>query len=230
MSYAKNFLKMDKIDRLLDAMELPENYSPAEIESMLRDSETKEILDMLDRTKSSLQSIATPDVDAEWNRFAGDHNGRTPVSRRFRSARLFPRSVAASVAIVVVSLTAVATIVGVGLHRAGIRNRTEAIPGDNGSVPLAGTVVSQSDTVMSVAGGNEAVAGTEVFDNESFETILARMAAYYDRRVVFAGDNSKSLRLYFRWDRSLPLEEVLEQLNNFEQIHLTLDNDTIKVD
>ena len=43
MSYAKNYLKMDKIDRLLDAIESPNRYTPTEIEAMLKDPEVKEV-------------------------------------------------------------------------------------------------------------------------------------------------------------------------------------------
>ena len=62
MSYAKNFHKMDKIDRLLDAIEHPDRYAPIEIEAMLQDQEVKEVFDLLDKTKSSLQTLPSPDI------------------------------------------------------------------------------------------------------------------------------------------------------------------------
>ena len=65
---------MDKTDRLLDAMNNPEKYSSAEIEEMLQDAETKEIFDLLDKTKSSLQPVSTPDIDLEWNKFKDNNH------------------------------------------------------------------------------------------------------------------------------------------------------------
>ena len=37
----------DNIDRLLDALEHPENYSDAEVEQILADPEAREVYDML---------------------------------------------------------------------------------------------------------------------------------------------------------------------------------------
>lgn len=55
------------------------------------------------------------------------------------------------------------------------------------------------------------------------------MAGYYGVTVKFNQDAAKSLLLYFEWDQSLPLNEVVEQLNNFEQINITLTDKALTV-
>ncbi len=59
---------MDKIDRLFDAVEHPERYSSVEIKEMLKDPEVKEVFDLLDKTKSSLQAVEIPDIEDEWKK------------------------------------------------------------------------------------------------------------------------------------------------------------------
>ena len=53
---------MDKIDRLLDAIEHPVRYSKTDIEAMLADPEIRAVYDLMDKTKASLTPISTPDI------------------------------------------------------------------------------------------------------------------------------------------------------------------------
>lgn len=216
---------MDKIDRLLDAMEHPERYTSDEIDLMLQDPEVKEVFDLLDKTKSSLQTIVTPDIVKEWNRFDNKHINSGMTLRR-RLQRAFTRNAAASIAIIIASFTAVATIADVGLHYFKSK-RVE-----NGPIVemAADTVALRADTFKTVEATQVALPETVVFNDDILETIVKEIAAYYDRKVIFNSDSSKSLRLYFRWNQELTVEEVVGRLNNFEQIHITVTDKTIEVD
>ncbi len=218
---------MDKIDRLLDALEHPERYSSAEIDEMLQDPETKEVFDLLDKAKSSLQPVSTPDVEAEWEAFKVK-NLNVKKSLRSRFAGLFSRKVAASIAIGITALTAVAALVGIGVHYSFGRQSDSEIGMVKSDVAIA--TVSQGDTVVTLNDTVQVPAETVVFDNESFETIISKIAAYYGYEVIYVTDSPKSLRLYYRWKQSLPLEDIVESLNNFGQIHLSIKGKTIKVD
>lgn len=218
---------MDKIDRLLDAMEHPERFTPTEIEDMLKDPEVKEFFDLLDKTKSSLQTVVTPDIDEEWSRFENKHS-KSASSLMDWLARVFTRNAAASIAIVIATFTAVATIVGVGIHH--INTDRKASIHEVRAVDDKDAVASQPNLLEASEVEGKAAPETVVFDDEPLETILTYIAAYYDCKVVFNNEASKSLRLYFRWNQGLPLEEVVERLNNFEQINLTVKDKTIKAD
>ncbi len=56
---------MDKIDRLLDAIEHPDRYSEKDVEAMLADPEVMEVYRLLDTIKAVLTPIPAPDVDTE---------------------------------------------------------------------------------------------------------------------------------------------------------------------
>ena len=218
---------MDKIDRLLDAMKNPDSYSSAEIEAMLQDPEVKEVSELLDKTKSSLQIITTPDIEDEWKRFEEKHRD-IGKSRWNWLISLFSRNAAASIALALASFTAVAAIVGVGIHNYNTNRETtvKEIEPTTESV----TIIARQDTIGSVEADTPKAVEIIVFDDESLENILNKIAGYYGSKVEFNNETSKSLRLHFRWNQENTLEEVVERLDNFEQIHIVIKDKTIKID
>lgn len=217
---------MDKIDKLLDAIEHPERYSDAELDDMLTNPEVKEVYNMLDKTKSSFTPIATPDVDAEWEAFQKAHPN-VQQRKPFHIFNLFTRNIAASIAIGIASLAAVAAVVGVSVNYA--LNHKEAANATE-TVAVVKEKVVVNDTIVSVEETSVVLPETIVFDNEPLEAIITSIADYYGYKVEFSTDAPKTLRLYYRWNQAQTIEEVVESLNNFEQINLTIKDKTIKID
>lgn len=218
---------MDKIDRLLDAMEHPDRYTQTEIEAMLRDPDVKEVFDLLDRTKSSLQPIIVPDIEAEWKKF--ETNRRISASALYTwLTRRFSRNAAASIAIGIASLTAVAAIVGVGIHH--INHNQESTVSEETAMSVTVIGMSQPDTITSFEVKEDVASETVVLEDEPLDAMMSMIAAYYGVKVVFKDDSSKTLRFYFRWNQALTVEEVVDRLNNFQQIHMTLKDKTITID
>lgn len=216
---------MEKIDRLLDAIEHPDRYSEKDIEVLLSDPEVRKVYNLLDKTKATLTPISTPDIDAEWGRFSNSHTAKQ--LRTYRIFNLFSRNIAASIAIGIASLAAVAAVVGVSVNYALNKNTDNQIVE---VVPTTKENVTSSDTILVVEEVPAVASETIVFDNEPLETIINCIAKYYGCKVEFSTDSSKSLRLYFRWNQAQPLDEVVESLNNFEQINLIVKDKTIKID
>lgn len=222
MSYAQNYLKMDKIDKLFDAIEHPDRYSGTEMEAMLADPDVKEVYDLLYKTRASLAPIPVPDIDNEWKAFEEAHN-----KRGFSIFKLFSRNVAAGITVVIASIAAVAAVVGVGVNYV-LDKKVEAETVE--IIPVAEEDIPANDTIVVEDENQAKVPETIVFENEPFETIVNRVAEYYGYKVEFTSDSSKSLRLYFHWNQNLTLGEVVESLNNFGQIHITVKDKTIKID
>ena len=218
---------MDNIDRLLDAMEHPDNYNPIEIEAMLQDPVVKEVFDLFDKTKSSLLTIETPDIAEEWMKFENNHR-RPKNSHIHWLPRFFTRNAAASIVVCIASVAAVAAIVGVGIHR--ISNVPSETTPEVKYAPATDIATSKPDITDSDEQNDRKSPETIVFDNETFESIITRIGSYYEYTVIFNSEAVKSLRLYFRWNQALSIEEIVESLNNFEQINLTLSGKTIKID
>lgn len=218
---------MDKIDRLLDAIEHPDLYSEKDIEAMLADTEVREAYALLEKTKSALTPIPTPDIDAEWKAFKKSHPTTTQQHKSFRILNLFTRNIAASIAIGIASIAAVAAVVGISVDYA-LNQKPEATSTE--ATSAVREIIVAADTIVAAEETPASLSETIVFDNEPLEDIANRVAEYYGYSVAFSTDAPKSLRLYFRWNQAQTLDEVIESLNNFEQIHISVKGKTIKID
>lgn len=216
----------DNIDRLLNALEHPENYSDAEVEQLLTDPEAREVYDMLHKAADASAPVPEINIDDEWRRFEAKHPKRSPLIFRWLSF-VASRNAAAVVIALVGTLAVVAATIGVTHYFIADKElaQTEQTEPQK-QTDIANANVAPTDTIPSET---TPLAEIIVFKGENLERILADMAGYYGVTVKFNQDAAKSLQLYFEWDQSLPLNEVVEQLNNFEQINITLTDKALTV-
>lgn len=214
---------MNKIDRILDVMEHPENYSDKQLESLFRDPEMSELYTILSKTKDAYTSQPTPDIDNEWRHFSAAHT----VEDKRRLVLFGHRPAAAVIIGIAASLAAVAA--GIVFSTSG--NRTlvsdeEYAVVHTDEVPAVHAVVGEQDT----AGMTQAALPVKIFREESLTQMLDTIAAYYHTQVQFLRPDTGKLRLYFKWNKNMELPEVVETLNNFEQITITLHDNILTVE
>ena len=216
----------DNIDRLLNALEHPENYSDAEVEQLLTDPEAREVYDMLRKTADVSAPVSEINLDEEWRRFEAKQPKRRPIILRWLSF-MASRNAAAVVIALVGPLAVVAATIGVTHYF----NANKEMAQTEQTEPLKQTAIADSNVAPTDTIPAEATPLPEiiVFKGENLERILSDMGGYYGATVKFNQDGAKSLQLYFEWDQSLPLNEVVEQLNNFEQIDITLTDKVLTV-
>ena len=216
----------DDTDRLLDALEHPENYTDAEVEQILADPEAREVYDMMRKTADASASVPEIDLDEEWQRFEAKHTGRKPAIVRWLTF-MASRNAAAAVLAIVGTLAVVAATLGV-THYIGIQKElAQAHQAEQQEQTVAINADVAADDTIAAEGAPQPE--TILFKGETLETILGDIAKYYGATVKFDQDASKSLQLSFEWNRALPLDEVVEQLNNFEQIDITLTDNVLTV-
>lgn len=216
----------DNIDRLLDALEHPENYSDAEVEQLLTDPDTREVYDMMHKVADVSAPVPEINIDDEWRRFEAKQPKRRPLIFRW----LFfvtSRNAAAVVITLVGTLAVVAATIGVTHYFNAYKEMAQTEKSEpQKQTAIADSKVAPTDTIPAET---TPLPETIVFKRENLEKILADMSGYYGVTVKFNQDAAKSLQLYFEWDQSLPLNEVVEQLNNFEQINITLTDKALTV-
>ncbi len=216
----------DNIDLLLNALEHPENYSDAEVEQILTDPEAREVYDMLRKTADASAQVSEINLDEEWRRFEAKQPKRGPILLRWQSF-MASRNAAA----VVIALVGTLALVGatIGVTHYFISNKEMAQTEQ--TEPQKQTAITHSNVASTDTIPDETtpLPETIVFKGENLERILADIAGYYGATVKFDQDAAKSLQLYFEWDQSLPLDKVVEQLNNFEQIDITLTDKVLTV-
>lgn len=217
----------DKTDRLLEAIEHPERFSEEEINEMLEDGEIQELYNLMSKTSDALTKTSEPDIDKEWQRFVKKHdNTSQPKGRIIDSMRLFfYRNAAAILICTVASLAVVAATVGVA-YSLDRPKKEELTQKDDEPVSYR---AEESDSV-SISVISPVEPQTVIFKDETFSAMMDAIAGYYGASVNFKNDSSKELHLYFQWDQSLPLDEIIEQLNNFEQIRIDFTDNTLNIE
>lgn len=214
---------MDKYELVLDIIEHPDKYSSEELQTALSDPETKELYILLCKTDSAIESGKEVDVDAEWRTFSHKHN-YTPHRRLFA----WFGSRAASIAVIIFT-SIVAVAAGIAITVSVTERKAE---------PMAKTETHPTAAVASVPEDSTAVSTDTVqidltpvmFEDEALETIMNAVANRYDVDVKFNNKEVASLHLYYKFDPALTLDDVIAQLNTFEQINIKRNNKALTID
>lgn len=212
---------MDKYDLVLDIIEHPEKYSSEQLAEMMSEPETREIYNLLCKTESAIKDSEEPDVNIEWKKYSN--------SRLVRPRRVFSwfGSRAASIAAIVgTSLAAVAA--GIALTVSVIDHKSEPI--DETVAVSSSDVADSTDTVTAKSETVNVSLAPVMFEDEPLERIMREIAEVYGVEVLFNDMETASLHLYYKFDPSLTLNEVIEQLNTFEQINIRRNGNTLTID
>lgn len=217
-------MRMDKYELVLDIVEHPERYTDVELAEILSDPEAKEIYDIVCKTESAVKAAGKVDVDAEWEGFLQKH----PLPSR-RTFMWFGSRAASITAIVATSLVAVAA--GIAVTVAVSERKAVAAADEKTAVstPAAATTVA-TDSIRATADTTAVVMMPVMFEDQPLETIMKTVAAVYGVEVRFRNKEAATLHLYYKFDPSLSLDEVISQLNTFEQISINKIGNTITID
>lgn len=224
---------MDKLDKLLDAVEHPEKYSGDELTEIASDPETRDLYRTMCACRSSAftdDKASGADIDHEWEKFRNTHI----LSKRGFIHRMTGSRAAAAVTIIMFSFTALAVGISIGLSRQSDKTtdtKTEisvaALSGNRTSLAKEISVTAESaETPDSIGLSDEPVA----FRDEKLETVLSSVATHHGLRLSFRSAELKSLRIHFTWDQSEPIDRIIDRLNTFHCIHMSLHGDTLTVD
>lgn len=207
----------EKIQMLLDMQEHPENYSEQTLETMLKDPEVRELMEATELLKQAMiwenSRKSTVNVDAEWQRFAGQHIADSK-----------PRRGWLKVAAVFLGVLFVSGITFAAIHIVRMVNsqKSQTVQTEQPMTAKASTTIP-ADTVKT-----DTIAPKIIrYDEATLQKILTDMGEYYRLRVELRNEDAKTLRLFFQWNQRQEASKVLEQLNTFERIHLVLNDSTI---
>lgn len=212
---------MDKYDLVLDIIEHPDKYSSEQLAEIMSEPETREIYNLLCKTESAIKDSEEPDVSSEWEKFSD--------SRLVRSRRVFSwfGNRAASIAAIVGS-SIVAVAAGIAVTVSVIDHKSEPFAENTAVAPS--TVAISTDTIATKCDTVNVYMTPVMFENEPLEKIMNEVAKTYRVEVKFKDENVASLHLYYKLDPSLTLNDVIEQLNTFEQINIRRNGNTLIID
>lgn len=158
--------------------------------------------------------IPAPNVDKEWQRF----KTRTQSKQQHRSK---PLQWAATLAI----LAALS-----GISYAAISHFVSAKKDTNVTTT---TAVDEKETAVKTANVEEktdTVRTAQNFNNVQLETIMNQLNKDFGVKVVFNNENARTIRLYLSWEADDKLQDIVNRINHFEKVHLTLSDETITIE
>ena len=200
---------MDKFEKILDMIDHQETYSDEEIRVLLQDEECRKLYQTMQEVDSALVKQETPviDIDKEWEKFENDHSGESSSWRK----------VAASV----IGFVLVSGIAFAAIHTYIKKSQEPMLTNESHTELVAKDSVKQVAVKDSLTKAKaEKAAIHKTFENVAFDKMIAEIAAYYDMRVKFENVEAKSLRLYYEWDSRSSIENIVKELNQFENVNI----------
>lgn len=214
---------MDKFEKILDIIDHQEKYSDEEIHEILQDEECRKLYQTMVEVDSALENPSPIiNIDEEWEKFSQEHQLQE-VSHPITSWRKLAASIAGFVLISCIAFAAIHTY---------IKRSQEPIQITADTHPE----VIKSDSAKQVAAKDslthpkpEKPAIHKTFENVAFEQMISEIASYYDLQVKFENNEDKTLRLYYEWNSHSSIENIVKELNQFENVNIELQQNELIV-
>lgn len=224
---------MDKFEKILDIIDHQEKYSDEEIREILQDEECRKLYQTMVEVDSALESPSPIiNVDEEWEKFSQKHQlqeeatqnaAQEAASHPITSWRKLAASIAGFVLISGIAFAAIHTYIKRSQEPTQVTADThpEVIKSDSAKQ------VAAKDSLAHPKPEKPAIHKT--FENVAFEQMISEIASYYDLQVKFENNEDKTLRLYYEWDSHLSIENIVKELNQFENVNIKLQQNELIV-
>ncbi len=224
---------MDKFEKILDIIDHQEKYSDEEIREILQDEECRKLYQTMVEVDSALENPSPIiNVDEEWEKFSQEHQlqeeatqnaAQEAASHPITSWRKLAASIAGFVLISGIAFAAIHTYIKRSQEPTQVTADThpEVIKSDSAKQ------VAAKDSLAHPKPEKPAIHKT--FENVAFEQMISEIASYYDLQVKFENNEDKTLRLYYEWDSHLSIENIVKELNQFENVNIKLQQNELIV-
>lgn len=215
---------MDKFEKILDIIDHQEKYSDEEIREILQDEECRKLYQTMVEVDSALESPSPIiNVDEEWEKFSQEHQLQEKATHPITSWRKLAASIADFVLISGIAFAAIHTYIKRSQEPTQVTADThpEVIKSDSAKQ------VAATDSLTHPKPEKPAIHKT--FENVAFEKMLSEIASYYDLQVKFENNEDKTLRLYYEWNSHSSIENIVKELNQFENVNIELQQNELIV-
>ena len=223
-----------RIEWLLELQDHPEQLTDEQMQQILADDEMRQLVKQLGFAKRAFKHDAlkndTPDVDAEWEKFAAKHAELLDAleedkpkfpSSFFTLHSLFHKIAASFIGVLLASGIAFAAIKIVrNINTAKTQQPTTEQTADIEPVISLPADTIKADTIP---------VEPYIFNNVPLDSMLTVIAEAYGAQVEFENDATRELRFHFVWKREDSLSRVVEKLNTFEAVNIGMEDKTLVV-
>ena len=224
---------MDKFEKILDIIDHQEKYSDEEIREILQDEECRKLYQTMMEVDSALENPSPIiNVDEEWEKFSQEHQlqeeatqnaAQKAASHPITSWRKLAASIAGFVLISGIAFAAIHTYIKRSQEPTQVTADTHPETMKSDSVKQ----VAEKDSLPQPKPEKPAIHKT--FENVTFEQMISEIASYYDLQVKFENNEDKTLRLYYEWDSYSSIENIVKELNQFENVNIELQQNELIV-
>ena len=239
-----------RIEWLLELQDHPEQLTDAQLQQILADDEMRQLVQQLGFAKRAFKHDAlkndTPDVDAEWEKFAASHaeeleildegerlrvgDGTSGIHKPRFVLRLATHKIAASfIGVLLVSgiaFAAIQVVRNINTSKSQQPTTEQVIDTNTEQVIDTKPVTSlPADTVKTDTIPTEPY----VFNNVPLDSMLTAIATAHGVGVEFENEAARELRFHFVWKREDSLSRVVEKLNTFEAVNIGMEDKTLVV-
>ena len=199
-------MKEDKIEQLLKAIEHPETYSDEALERLFEDDEVRECYELYISSEQAAMS-----KESVYHKETVSLKG---INSQFTVRKLM------------VAALITAAIILSGIAYATIISKKNYISEAEKPVTVATQKVAHKQSSAIVLPKDT----TLTFQNTELNTILSTIASHYQMDVEYRNEHIRHIRLYTKWNTAEPLEQIVERLNGFEKVTITIDHDLLIVE
>ena len=191
----------DRIRMLLH----PEQYTDEQLDQMLDDTQ-----------------IPVPDVDEEWQQFKAGRQHRQRQNPMMRWAAI------------IVTLAALSGITYAAIQH--FRNADSVKEESTDIVTQQKTEVGTEESsapviaIQPTVEKNDSTRQDQQFNNVELQQIMQQLSQDYGVKVVFKNEATRTLRFYLKWEANDSIQDILNHINHFEKVHLTLSDNTITIE
>jgi len=69
-----------------------------------------------------------------------------------------------------------------------------------------------------------------IYNNVELQQIMQYIADGYGVKVEYKNEVTRTLRFYLQWEADDTLQEIIDKINHFEKVHLSLNEETIIIE
>ncbi len=249
---------MNKEELIIDLIAHPERYSDSQMQQILSDDECLAAYTAMLEARMAIDKNTADniDTDAAWQNFATQHsallsshrNGGLPsadTSTRnggLPSADIPTRngglpSAAPKwrhIAAIFIGAIALSGIAFAAIHTLTSNRPTQPtvqadIRPTQQSAATASTDTTRTSTKQDAPAEKKPVF-QKTFENVNLADMLHEIAAYYGMTVEFRNPSARSLRYYYEWNSATDASSVIDELNQSEQVAITIEGKKIIVE
>ena len=180
----------------------PERYTDEQLDEMLSETD-----------------IPVPDIDTEWQHFKAGHIISPPESGGAKGGLNIYKIAAAFIGLLMLS--------GITYAAVHVISNIESKP--------KVAIIDRKPDVKKVKKtyGLEAAPTQKapvIYNNVELGQIMQYIADGYGVKVEFKNEAARTIRFYLQWEADDTLQEIIDKINHFEKVHLTLTDETITIE